>query len=133
MKHKVYSNSKSKSIPMIVSKLEDYLTKQAGMEIVESIIENGENQVLAKTKNDIFKRVIGQNKTIWIGIKESNSNKEVEVRVGNGSWFNRAVLIGVGAVFPPLLPATVGVTVIGAKSQNDVFKDIWAIIDNYFD
>lgn len=130
MKHKTYFYTKNQNIDVLISKIEAYLTKQCDLEIIlSSVQDNNEHLIIARTKNDFLKRLIGQNKIICVGIKDNNTS--MEVRVGNGSWLNRAVLVGAGLVFLPFLPVALGLYIAGDNAQENIFNAIWTIIDHY--
>lgn len=109
-KHKTYPGAPDKSPEELIKKIEVYLTKQRDLELFYNSEENGELLISARPKHDIANRLVGTNYSVCCG-----------VRIEKGKFFVR--------VGDPCL--VLGTGIFGLFKANEVFSDMWAIIDNY--
>lgn len=130
MEHKSYENKKGTTAKEVIARVESYIIDEFDLEVSHFHYPNadGEYAITVATKHNIAKRALGQNKNFYVGIKD-NAGK-IDVRIGLGSWMNRAALVTVVAVGVPILaPIAVGMSIVGAKSQSDIMKSVWKYID----
>lgn len=110
-KRKTYTNVSDKSVETLVNKIEAYLVKQRKLEkFQKEQLDDGEIFLSGVHNHSVINRLLGLHYSV--GCIISKDHGDIYVRIGDP-----CLVLGTG--------------IIGLNAAQEVYNDMWSIIDDY--